>query len=82
MIRIVLDAQMVEKLHDLREPLELCDTSGRVLARAVPVIDISQCEPVSPDITDEELQRRATSTEQGLSTSELIAHLGQLGCSK
>jgi len=82
MIRIVLDAQTAEKFHGLREPLELCDSSGRILARAVPVIDISQCEPVTPGITDEELRRRATSNEKGLSTQELIDHLGQLGCSR
>ena len=80
MIRIVLDAQTVERFHDLHEPLELCDTSGRVLARAMPVIDISQCDPVSPGITDEELRRRASSDGKGLSTPELIAHLGQLKC--
>lgn len=77
MIRIVLDPQTVEKLHGLAEPLELCDTSGRLLARAIPVVDLSECDPVSPDISEEELSRRITSQERRFTTQEVLKHLGQ-----
>ena len=36
MTRIICDAALREKLHDLATPLELCDESGHVLARVVP----------------------------------------------
>lgn len=31
MTRITLDSTMLEKLHNLVQPLELCDEEGRVL---------------------------------------------------
>jgi len=58
MTQIILDATMRSKLYDLRQPLELCDDSGRVLARVVPVLDPSQYEQVEPQLSAEELQRR------------------------
>jgi hypothetical protein len=48
-----------------------------VLARAVPVADISQCDPVTRGISDEELKRRMTSNEERLTTQEMLDHLGR-----
>jgi hypothetical protein len=45
-------------LYDLSQPLEICDESGRVLARVLPTIDRSQYEELEPQISREELQRR------------------------
>lgn len=64
MNQIILDASVSSKLHDLGHPVELCEPSGRVLGRFVPLIDMTEWEPVSPDITEEELERRATSKEK------------------
>jgi hypothetical protein len=36
MTRILVDPALREKLRDLKEPLELCDESGRVLAVVIP----------------------------------------------
>jgi hypothetical protein len=42
MTRIVVDELLRSKLHNLSEPLELCDESGRVLARLTPKLDLSK----------------------------------------
>jgi hypothetical protein len=76
MIQIILDAALRVKLHDLSVPLELCDESGRVLARVVPVLDESQFEPFVPPISVEELQRRIQ--EPDYSTAEVLRFLENL----
>ena len=58
MTRITLDADLRSKLLNLTQPLELCDESGRVLARVLPAIDASMYEGLEPQISEEELQRR------------------------
>ncbi len=76
MNRVILDATLRKKLHDLRQPLELCDESGKVLARLIPVLDPSQYEPVEPPISAEELDRRRQ--EPDYSTAEVLAHVEHL----
>ena len=77
MTRIICDAVLREKLHDLAKPLELCDESGHVLARVVPVL-----EPVDdvaePQISKEEWQRRMAQKGKTYSTAEVLAHLETL----
>lgn len=64
-------------------PLELCDESGRVLGRFVPkddmsdVVDMSDWEPVTPDVSEEELDRREQSTEW-YTTEQVLDHLRNL----
>lgn len=78
MNKVLVDSELKRKLHDLAEPLELCDESGRVLRRYTPVIDWSQWEPLTPDVSDEELDRRAKSNERRYTTAEVLRHLEQL----
>jgi hypothetical protein len=78
MTRIILDSATSDQLNKLGQPAELCDASGKVLGRFVPLIDLSEWEPVSPDISEEELQRRSKSTEKRYSTAEVLKHLEQL----
>lgn len=78
MTQIILDASASGQLHNLTQPAELCDPSGRVLGRFVPLIDLSEWEPVSPDISEEELDRRAKSNQKRYSTAEVLAHLEKL----
>ncbi len=78
MTQIILDASLSNKLDKLAQPVELCDPSGRVLGRFVPLIDLSEWEPISPDVTEEELDRRAKSTEKRYTTAEVLAHLEKL----
>ena len=77
MIRIVVDDALRSKLRNFSEPLELCDESGRSLARVVPLEDLSQYEPWEPSISEEELRRREQS-DKWYSTEEVLAHLKSL----
>jgi hypothetical protein len=77
MTQIFLDASACNKLIKVLLPVEVCDPSGRVLGRFVPLIDPSEWEPVSPEVSEEELVRREQSTEW-YSTEEVLAHLNSL----
>jgi hypothetical protein len=76
MSQIIVDAAMRMKLTNLSRSVDLCDESGIVIARLVPVLDQSQFEPVEPIISAEELQRRRQ--EPDFSTAEVIAFLEKL----
>jgi hypothetical protein len=78
MTRIVVDVALRSKLQNLTEPLELCDESGRVLARVTPTRDLSEYEPLEPQISDEELVRRSQSNEKTFTTAEVLAYLEKL----
>jgi len=77
MTQIILDPSMVSKLHDLSQVVELCDPSGRVLGHFVPTMDLAEWEPVSPDVSEEELDQREQSTEW-FTTEKVLAHLQHL----
>jgi hypothetical protein len=75
MTRIVVDEALLSRLHNLAEPLELCDASGRVLGRFVPEFDPAEYEGLEPQISDEELDRRSQSRERMYTTDEVLAYL-------
>jgi len=78
MTQIILDPSVASKLHALNYPVELCDPSGQVLGRFVPIIDLSKWEPLGPDITEQELELRAKSHEKRCTSAEVISHLEKL----
>jgi hypothetical protein len=78
MTRIKLDSDPAARLHDLAQVAELCDPSGRVLGRFVPQVDLSEWEPISPEVGEEELDRRARSGGKRYTTAELLASLERL----
>ena len=78
MTQILVDAVLASKLNDLRSSVQVCDPSGRVLGRFVPRDDITEREPVSAGVSDEELDRRAKSGEKRYTTAEVLAHLEKL----
>ena len=78
MTRVIVDASLLAKLHNLTETLVLCDAKGQVFGHFVPSVDLSEWEPVSPDVSEEELDRRAKSGEPRYSTADVLAHLSQL----
>jgi hypothetical protein len=78
MTQIILDASVSSKLHDLTHPVELCDPSGRVLGRFVPLVDMTEWEPVSPAASEEELDRREQANEKRYTTAEVLAYLEKL----
>jgi hypothetical protein len=78
MTRIFLDADLRGKLHDLTQPLELCDDTGRVVANVFPRPDLSQYEPLVPQVSEDELDRRERSNEKRYTTAEVLAYLEKL----
>jgi hypothetical protein len=78
MTRIILDAATLAKLHQLAEPLEVCDEAGNVLGRFTPSLIPPGWEPVTPDISEEELDRRAKSPGKWYTTEEVLEHLRKL----
>ena len=58
MTRVILDPDLIGKLLNLEQPLELCDEAGHVLARVLPVVDPALYEDLEPQISREELDRR------------------------
>lgn len=81
MTRVTLDADLRNKLLNLSRPLELCDETGRVLARLLPEFDPSQYEGLEPQITEEELRHRREHKGKTYTTAEVLAHLESLRCS-
>ena len=75
MTRIIVDNTLLAKLHNLTETLVLCDAAGHVFGHFVPAIDLSEWEPASAGVSEEELDRRGQSTERRYSTAEVLAHL-------
>lgn len=49
--------------------------SGQILEPFVPLIDLSEWEPLSPDVSEQELDRRAQSREKRFTTAEVLACL-------
>jgi hypothetical protein len=78
MTQITLDPTLANKLQGLVQAVELCDPSGRVLGRFVPSPDLAEWEPLSPEVSDEELDRRARSPGKRYTTAEVLAHLERL----
>jgi hypothetical protein len=78
MTRIVVDEALRTRLHNLAQPLELCDESGRVLGRFLPAVDPQLYEGLEPQINAEELQRRKQNKGKTYTTAEVIAHLEKL----
>jgi hypothetical protein len=82
MTQIMLDMTTAAKLQQLGEPADLCDPSGQVVGRFVPpLIDLTKWEPITPDVSEEELDRREQETES-YTTDEVLAYLEKLGCSE
>lgn len=80
MTRVVVDSDMVEKLHGLSESLELCDEAGNVFGRFVPEEGSPAFREwlrnLEPGISMEEMRRRAErAPNEGLSTEQVLEHL-------
>ncbi len=78
MTRVLIDANLPAKLHQLTEPVELCDEAGQVLGSYFPAEDSSLYGPREPQVSEEELDRRSRSNEKTYTTAEVIAYLEKL----
>ena len=76
--KFILDASSLTNLGSIFYPVEVCDPSGKVLGRFIPAHDISEYEPVTPEVSEEELDRRARSNEKRYTTAEVLAYLEKL----
>ena len=77
MTRVTVDAELRARLFNLREQLELCDESGKVIALVKPVFDPSEWEPLEPPVSEAELDQLEKSTEW-YTTAEVLKHLESL----
>jgi hypothetical protein len=84
MVRITITEEQRQQLLAATGEVELCDASGRLLARATPVEPLpSEIEKLIPEgyelagpwASDEEIERRIQSNEPGISTGELVRRL-------
>jgi hypothetical protein len=77
MTKVICDAALRQKLHDLAQPLELCDESGQILAHVVPVVE-NDFDRLEPQISKEELERRLAYKGKTFTTAEVLAYLESL----
>jgi hypothetical protein len=79
MTRVSVDAQFQQLLLNFTKPLELCDESGAVRAKLVPcpAEDPNEWIDLTPELTDEELEREIESGEY-CTTEELIAEIKKM----
>jgi hypothetical protein len=79
MTRVTVDAQLQQLLLNFTKPLELCDESGAVRAKLVPcpAEDPNEWIDLTPELTDEELEREIESGEY-CTTEELIAEIKKM----
>ena len=75
MSKIVLDAELIAKLRAHMQTVEIYDAGGNVVGLFTPKIDPSQYEELGPEISDEELLRRADSGEPRYTTAEVLRFL-------
>lgn len=75
MVQIAIDDVLRDQLDGLTQPIELCDASGRVVARVTPVDVSSDVEFLNPEVDEAELVRRMTADEKQYTTDEVIRHL-------
>lgn len=74
MVKLTVDQDTRTKLYDLRERLQLCDESGRVLGYFQPVVDPSDYEGVDSQVSQEELNLRSREGG-GRPLAEILADL-------
>lgn len=76
MQRLVIDETLPEKLLNLTGTVELVKPDGELVAVVQPRLDLSRYD-FTDDITDEELERRANSTNW-IPADEIIPRLRKL----
>jgi hypothetical protein len=77
MIRVTVDETLRSKLHNLTEPLELCDESGQVVGRYFPEFDLSEYDLSEPPISEEEL-RQIEQSNDWVTSEDVLEHLRKL----
>lgn len=76
MVKLTIDHDTRKKLSDLKERLQFCDESGKVLGYFQPVADSSHYEGVDSLVSQEELDRRSREGG-GRPLADILADLEQ-----
>ncbi|MGL4513935.1 MAG: hypothetical protein ACRCT8_12665 [Lacipirellulaceae bacterium] len=78
MVKVVIDEATRAKLFVAHTEIELVNEAGKPLGRLAPTLEgmLEGWEPVTPALSDEELDRRAADTSgPTMTTEELLAYL-------
>ena len=75
MERVTVTADLAARLGLLGDSAELCNEAGTTLGRFAPAVDLSKWVPLSPGISEEELEHRANSDEEGSPLAEVLARI-------
>jgi hypothetical protein len=78
MTQLIVDADLLRKLRNLTEPLELIDEAGRPLGRVLPAVGPERFEGLEPRITREEMERRKQNKGKTYTTAEVLKYLENL----
>jgi hypothetical protein len=78
MSKIVVESALRKEFQKVYYPVEVCDETGHVIGRFYPSLDLSEYELISPEISDEEMERRLNSNEKRYTTAEVLAFLEKL----
>jgi hypothetical protein len=81
MTRVIIDPEVRKVLLNFTKPLDLCDESGSILGKLIPTKPITDTDDwidLTPDETDEEIQRAIDSGEETYSTDELIGQIKKM----
>lgn len=76
MTQVTVDAELLAKLHGLRDPMVFCDEQGQVLGHFEPDAAATGSVDLEPGVSREELGRRAENF-QGRPLADLLAEWEQ-----
>jgi hypothetical protein len=79
MTRLILDPTMEARFANLKERVEVCDGSGRVLGVFTPAADHTLYQGIEVPFNEEEIRQAEEETES-YTTKEVLAHLESLRC--
>jgi hypothetical protein len=79
MPQVVLDEKVCQRLNEFLEPVDVCDPSGKVIGLFEPKFEPTKWKIIGPELSDEELDRRANSDEKRYTTEEVLENLKKLG---
>jgi len=77
MERLVINADLLEKLLHLKQPAELVDAEGHLVAVVEPLFDATRYEIVGDEPNAEEIERRLK-TDRRIPANEVVPHLRKL----
>ncbi len=81
MVRIPADNEIRKLFRNFTEDFEICDDAGNVLARVqrtTPWSDPDQWEPMTPEISQEEIERRLATPGPTFTTAQVLEQLSKL----